>query len=43
MKIMYERDMLVTKCTDTGVGIKSEDLNKLFKHFGKLDTTSQIN
>lgn len=28
---------------DTGVGIAQEDLNKLFKVFGKLENTSKIN
>ena len=28
---------------DTGVGIKKEDQSKLFKLFGFLDTTKEIN
>ena len=28
---------------DTGVGIKKEDMSKLFKLFGFLDTTKELN
>jgi len=31
------------KITDTGVGIKQEDLPKLFKLFGKLESSNSIN
>jgi signal transduction histidine kinase len=31
--------MLITEIEDTGVGIKQEDLNRLFKFFGKLRDT----
>jgi len=34
---------LITKVSDTGVGIKPDDLNKLFKFFGKLADSSKIN
>ncbi len=34
---------MVTEVIDTGVGIKAEDLEKLFKNFGKLQSTHQIN
>jgi signal transduction histidine kinase len=38
-----EDSFLITSVTDTGVGIKSSDQNKLFKVFGKLSATSSIN
>ncbi len=28
---------------DTGMGIKQSDLNKLFKHFGKLKDKKKLN
>ena len=38
-----DSDLLATKVTDTGVGIRSEDLNKLFTLFGKIDSSSSLN
>ena len=29
--------------SDTGIGIEKNDRNKIFKMFGKLDSTAQIN
>jgi signal transduction histidine kinase len=29
--------------SDTGIGIDKNDRNKIFKMFGKLDSTAQIN
>jgi signal transduction histidine kinase len=34
---------LITEIEDSGVGIKQEDLNRLFKFFGKLQDTQGIN
>lgn len=34
---------LITEVEDTGIGIKEEDLNKLFKYFGKLTESYSIN
>ncbi len=34
--------MLVTKVRDSGVGLRPEDLIKLLKYFGQLQSTSQI-
>ncbi|CDW76333.1 multi-sensor hybrid histidine kinase [Stylonychia lemnae] len=35
--------MLVTQVTDTGIGISSEDIKKLFVFFGKVDCQKSIN
>ena len=35
--------MLEIQVIDTGIGIKQEDLGKLFKLFGFLDTTKELN
>jgi signal transduction histidine kinase len=35
--------MIEVSVTDQGIGIKSEDQDKLFKLFGFLDRTKQIN
>lgn len=34
---------LITMVIDTGMGMKQEDLSKLFTFFGKLQSTSHIN
>ena len=36
-------DILLTEVIDSGIGIKKEDVEKLFKFFGKLSTSSKIN
>jgi Amt family ammonium transporter len=35
--------MLEIQVIDSGIGIKKEDMNKLFKLFGFLDTTKELN
>ena len=35
--------MLEIQVIDTGIGIKENDLGKLFKLFGFLDTTKELN
>ena len=35
--------MLEIQVIDTGIGIRHEDIDKLFKVFGFLDTTKEIN
>lgn len=37
------QDILIVSVIDQGVGIKSEDLLKLFTMFGFIDTTKDIN
>lgn len=36
VEVSVNEDMLETRCLDTGVGIKEEEMNSLFKSFGKL-------
>jgi two-component system CheB/CheR fusion protein len=36
-------DMLITRVKDTGVGIKPEDIPKLFQLYGRLNNTERIN
>lgn len=38
-----EKDKIVISVTDTGVGIKKKDMIKLFKLFGSLQNTRQMN
>jgi len=38
-----EEEMLLCQVVDSGKGIKSEDMHKLFKYFGKLKRTAEIN
>jgi signal transduction histidine kinase len=42
-KVSLKENFLVTEVDDTGIGMKSEDLNKLFCFFGKLQNTNNIN
>lgn len=35
--------ILITEVIDTGIGMKNEDLQRLFKFFGKLQMTKMIN
>ena len=35
--------MLEIQVIDTGIGIKSDDIQKLFKLFGFLDTKQELN
>ncbi len=45
VKLDYDtlHDMLQTEVVDTGIGIQEEDLDKLFKLFGRIDTSSSLN
>ena len=36
-------EMLILHLKDTGTGIAEEDINKLFKRFGKLSRTAEMN
>ena len=39
----YEDSLLRVCVADTGKGIKKDDLNKIFKKFGKLKRTADMN
>ena len=45
VEITYEEltQVLTGAVRDTGVGIKKEDISKLFKLFGKMTSTKDIN
>ena len=45
LDILYERltNVLTGSVRDTGVGIKEEDIAKLFRFFGKISSTKDIN
>ena len=43
MKVYMKGNHLVTEVDDTGIGMKPEDLSKLFCFFGKLQNTNNIN
>ncbi len=38
-----QRDVLLISVEDTGIGIKKVDQDKLFKLFGFLDVTKELN
>ena len=39
----FESNYLQTQVIDEGLGISEEEMNKLFKFFGKLEKTKSIN
>ena len=41
--LYFEHGELITKIEDTGIGIVEEDLNKLFKFFGQISKSKNIN
>mmetsp|Transcript_9884 Transcript_9884/g.7026 ORF Transcript_9884/g.7026 Transcript_9884/m.7026 type:complete len:94 (+) Transcript_9884:263-544(+) len=43
MEYDYTASLLIVHVRDTGKGIKQEDQSKLFKMFGKLQRTAEIN
>ena len=43
MKINFREDNLYTEVIDEGLGITEEEIDKLFKFFGKLEKTKSIN
>lgn len=38
IKCEIQDDQIITRITDTGIGIKKEDMDKLFKPFSQIDT-----
>ena len=43
LSIRFSDGCLVSEVTDTGIGMTEEDQTKLFKFFGKLKKSSNIN
>ena len=41
--VSYQDNAIITKIKDSGVGMKPDDLEKLFSAFGKLEDKSCIN
>ena len=39
----YFDQMLVVHVEDKGIGIKQDEMEKIFKLFGKIERTTQIN
>lgn len=38
-----QKQMMLTTVSDTGIGIKQDDMTKLFQFFGKVSETKHIN
>ena len=43
LDMIYGNRVLTASVRDSGVGIKSEDFTKLFRFFGKISNTKDIN
>ena len=43
VSLTFENSFLITQIEDTGVGMKEDDLQRLFKNFGKLEDYQLIN
>ena len=43
VNVSVRQEKLVTSVEDTGIGINREDQTKLFKFFGKLQSSKKIN
>ena len=43
LRITIVNDVLITDVSDTGIGIKQEDIDKLFRFFGKINHSGKIN
>ena len=43
IRITFVNDVLITEVIDTGIGIKQEDIDKLFRFFGKINHSGKIN
>jgi signal transduction histidine kinase len=43
LKIEFQHNNLISSVKDTGIGIKKEDLNKLFRFFGCIAKSKNIN
>ena len=43
MEVMFNGQQLVSSVSDTGIGIKRDDLNRLFTFFGCIAKSKDIN
>ena len=43
VKVDFESPYLITEVIDTGIGIKDEEIGKLFRFFGKVQHSKKIN
>ncbi len=43
MEVMFNGQQLVSSVSDTGIGIKRDDLNRLFMFFGCISKSKDIN
>jgi len=43
LNFTYQHNNLKTEVVDTGIGMRQEDLQKLFKFFGTLSKSKDIN
>ena len=43
MEMLLQHGMIEVQVVDTGIGIKDEDQKKLFKLFGFIDSTKELN
>ena len=43
MEVMFNGQQLVSSVSDTGIGIKRDDLNRLFTFFGCISKSKDIN
>ena len=43
LQIDYKDHYLITEVSDTGIGIKESEIDKLFQFFGKVSSCKKIN
>lgn len=43
VNVDYKNNILITQIIDTGIGIKEENIGKLFKFFGQIESSKKIN
>ena len=43
VNVSYDGRYLITKVSDTGIGIKNDQIKNLFKFFGTLQKSNKIN
>lgn len=41
--VRFKSNNLITSVVDSGIGIKDEDIQKLFRFFGKIDDVKKLN